>query len=287
MVWSSEELCGNRAHFLPISTSVNDTIRSHISAERDIAGGRRRALELNAGGGPREGAERRDGVPAILLLPDGTSRAPAALLLHGYNSRKERMAETIGRSLLKHGVASLAIDLPLHGARATGGEINLRNALSVAQIWRTSTNDARMALRFLADQPSIDAGRIAIVGYSLGSYLAVHVGSDPLVAVVMLAAGGDLPEDMPFVSIVRTVVNPLRDVQRLKERPLLMVNGMYDRTIRPAQARRLFEAAREPKQIVWYAAGHWPPQSEIEMAADWLASVLHEKERGTRHERSA
>ena len=57
-------------------------------------------------------------VPAILLLPPGIERpVPAGLVLHGYWSRKERMADTIGRALANHGVASLAIDLPLHGDR--------------------------------------------------------------------------------------------------------------------------------------------------------------------------
>jgi hypothetical protein len=59
-------------------------------------------------------------VPAVLLLPPDIERkVPAALLLHGYSSRKERMADTIGRALAGRGVAALAIDLPLHGAPVT------------------------------------------------------------------------------------------------------------------------------------------------------------------------
>jgi len=53
-----------------------------------------------------------------------------------------------------------------------------------------------------------------------------------------------------------------------------MVNGRYDRTITPAQAERLFEAACEPKEIHWYQGGHWPPPSEIEFAAEWLSARL-------------
>lgn len=37
-------------------------------------------------------------IPAILLLPDAGGPAPAALLLHGYSSRKEEMAGPLGRA---------------------------------------------------------------------------------------------------------------------------------------------------------------------------------------------
>ncbi len=250
-----------------------------ITAERDIPGGRRIALELVTKGEP---------VPGIMLVPDRRAPVPAALLLHGFSSRKERMAESIGRALLRNGVASLAIDLPMHGARnGAGQEINLRNALKVAQIWRLANDEAHQALLFLAAQPSVDPTRIALAGYSLGAVLAVHVATDPLVRVVLLAAGGDLPDEMPFVSVVRTVVDPLRAVRRITGKPLLMVNGSYDRTIRPEQARRLFEAAGDPKQIVWYSGGHWPPDREVTTAANWLAATLEELRGGARSERTA
>jgi hypothetical protein len=45
-------------------------------------------------------------------------------------------------------------------------------------------------------------------------------------------------------------------------------------TTRAAQAERLFEAAPEPKTMVWYDGGHWPPQSAIDAAAEWTASRL-------------
>jgi len=36
----------------------------------------------------------------------------------------------------------------------------------------------------------------------------------------------------------------------------------------------LFEAAAEPKELRWYAGGHWPPPTAIEDVAGWLASEL-------------
>ena len=65
-----------------------------------------------------------------------------------------------------------------------------------------------------------------------------------------------------------------RGVRALPGRPLLMINGRGDRTIRAAQAERLFAAAPEPKEMRWYQGGHWPPVSEIHYAAEWMAAEL-------------
>src|SRR3712207_4274806 len=182
------------------------------------------------------------------------------------------MAEVIGRSLLRRGIASLAIDLPLHGER--DGEVealSYRNPFELVQRWRLAIDEARLGLRFLSEHEAIDGARLALVGYSLGSFLGVIAAAqEPLVRAVVLAAGGDLPTRLPFATIVRTVADPLRAMRRLSGRPLLMINGRFDRTVTAEQARQLFDAAVEPKELRWYAGGHWPPPNEIEAGAEWL-----------------
>jgi pimeloyl-ACP methyl ester carboxylesterase len=217
-----------------------------------------------------------DSVPAILQLPSSDEQVPAVLLLHGFSSRKERMADSIGRSLAARRVASLAIDLPLHGARDAGFEgLSFQNPVAVIQNWRRAIREADASLAYLEAHDAIDRRRIGIAGYSLGAYLATAVAADkPLARAVALAAGGDLPPQLPFASLVRTVADPRRAVRNLAGRPLLMVNGRFDRTIRPEQATALFDAADEPKELQWYEGGHWPPQSAIDAVADWLAEKL-------------
>ena len=154
------------------------------------------ALTLEVDGGER--------VPAILQRPRTTAPVPAVLLLHGFSSRKERMAESIGRSLLAAGVASLAIDLPLHGAREGGlEELSLRNPLALVQKWRLALREANHAIEHLARHAAVDSARLGLAGYSLGAYLGMIVaGDNRLVRAVALAAGGDLPEETPFASLV-------------------------------------------------------------------------------------
>lgn len=214
-------------------------------------------------------------VPGILLRPRGDGRRPAALLLHGLSSSKERMSESMGRALAERGIASLAIDLPLHGARE--GDIATLSPLrpfAIVGKWRLALTDATAALDFLAVHPGIDGARLALVGYSLGAFLSVQLAaSDPRVDGVVLAAGGDLPDDLPFESLVRGIADPVKSIRRLNT-PVLMINGQLDRTVTPAQARRLHDAAPEPKTIRWYRGGHWPPQSELDAAADWISARL-------------
>jgi dienelactone hydrolase len=215
-------------------------------------------------------------IPAVLTLPKSNAPVPAAVLLHGFSSRKEQMADSMGRALERFGIATLAIDLPLHGAREQGVEgLSLRSPLALVQKWRLAVRDGHQALQFLAGHAAIDPKSIGIVGYSLGAYLAVSIAADSrLVRAVVLAAGGDLPERTPFAALVRTIADPIRAVRALSGRPLLMVNGRFDRTIQPSQATALFDAAGDPKEIRWYQGGHWPPARAIDEAAEWLASRL-------------
>lgn len=235
--------------------------------ERTLAAGRQIEVRIDA---------KVEAIPGLLLVPNESAPAPAALLLHGLGSTKEVMVESIGRALLHQRIASLAIDLPLHGARRGRVEdLSLARPLAVLQAWRQAIADARGALDFLARQPEVQPERIALVGYSLGAFLGVLVSAnDSRVRAVVLASGGDFPADMPFAPLIRRVADPLRAVRKLAGRPVLMVNGRQDRTVHPAQARLLFDAAAEPKEIVWYHGGHWPPATEIERAAKWLDGVL-------------
>jgi uncharacterized protein len=216
-------------------------------------------------------------VPAILLLPPAIEHpVPAALLLHGYSSRKERMADTIGRALATRGVASLAIDLPLHGDRdAPMQRQSLLNPLAVVRHWRLALTECTAALDCLAKHERYDPSRLAIVGYSLGAYLAVSVAArDTRVQAVVLAAAGDLPLGTPFERLIRSVADPLKAVRKLSGRPLLMTHGRYDRTVRPADADRLFAAAGEPKEMRWWNTGHILPAEAIDDVAGWLVRQL-------------
>ena len=151
----------------------------------------------------------------------------------------------------------------------------MRNPLELAGRWRIAIDEAILGLRYLGARPEVDRDRLALVGYSLGSYLALAVAErDRSPRAVVLAAGGDLPS-LAFAPLLRAVVDPMRAIRALAGRPLLMVHGRRDRTILPEQAERLFAAAGEPKEIQWWDAGHYLPDAAVDRAAGWLADRLH------------
>ena len=237
-------------------------------SEHGVPGGRRILLEFRAEGG--------ESIPSVLLLPERDTPSAAAVLLHGYMGRKEWMADTIGLALLELGVASLAIDLPLHGERgAPMDAMSVRNPLELVRRWRASLDESSLALHYLAARREVDKARLSLVGYSLGSFLGVAVAArDSIVRAAVLAAGGDLPSGTPFSGLVRSIADPLRAVRKLSGRPLLMIHGRSDRTILPEQAERLYAAAGEPKELRWWDAGHVLPPAAIASAAEWLAQHL-------------
>ncbi len=215
-------------------------------------------------------------VPSIMLRPDVDTRVPGVLLLHGYSSSKERLSNTMGRALAMRGIASVAIDLPLHGARDDAMIDEARsNPLGLIKHWKKALAEAKDAIAWLADNAAVDPTRIAAAGYSLGSYVALQTAAaDKRVKCVVVAAGGDLPES-PWTGMMRMVANPVASAKSLKGRPLLMLHGTNDRTISRDQAQRLYDAALEPKKLKWYASGHVLPSAAADDSAAWLAEHFH------------
>jgi len=258
------------AAFLPHLPGVTQKPRilQSVQSERALTGGRELHLTYRL--------EGEHPVPAILLLPTAPAPAPAAILLHGYSSRKEVMAGPVGRALLLEGIASLAVDLPLHGSRADPPEARMaQNPLAMARLWRQALGDIRLAGHYLGARREIDAGRLAVVGYSMGALVALDVAAgDARIRAVVLAAGGDLPQGVPYAAALRLLVDPVKAVRKLNGRPLLMVHGRQDRTVLPDQAQRLYDAAREPKEIRWWDAGHRLPEAASAEVARWLGERL-------------
>lgn len=214
-------------------------------------------------------------VPSLLLRPDLDRRVPGVLLLHGYSSSKEVLSNTMGIALALRGIASLSFDLPLHGSRDEDMFHEARsNPLGLLQHWKRALVEAKDAVAWLAAHDAIDPLRIGIVGYSLGSYIALQTAAaEHNVKCIIVAAGGDLPAT-PWTNMVRMVTDPLASVQKLSGRPLLILHGVNDRTIPRGQAQALFDAASDPKTVRWYQSGHVLPPAAADDAAAWMVEQL-------------
>ncbi len=243
---------------------MSQAIHCSVRNVSEVQGGRKFLLDFRRNGQP---------IPAVLLLPSASRPVPASLLLHGLSLDKERMTEMAGVALFQRGIASVALDLPLHGERSRGRDtVSPNNPFVMVTRWREALDESALVLRYLAGRPDIDSRRISLLGYSLGAFVGLKVASaNALVSSVVLASGGDLPDQTPFIGLVRAVADPIKMARSLKGRRLLMLHGRYDRAVTPAQAQRLFNAAPEPKKMLWCDCGHVLPPQAIDEAAAWLS----------------
>jgi fermentation-respiration switch protein FrsA (DUF1100 family) len=123
--------------------------------------------------------------------------------------------------------------------------------------------DARAALDFVATQ-GIDPARVVIFGESLGSGVAVRLASERQVGAVVLETAyssiADVAQDrFPFLPVrwlLRDRFDAISKIAAIRA-PILVLLGGEDVIVPPRFGRRLFEAAREPKQL-WIApeGGH-------------------------------
>ena len=115
-------------------------------------------------------------VPAALSFPDeARDRYPAAIVVHTIGGYLETNEGQYAAELRKAGFATLTYDS--FAARGTTG---IALARSGPGLWPNGVADAYAALRLLAGHPRIDAGRVAIVGFSYGGDVAHLAAFEPL-----------------------------------------------------------------------------------------------------------
>jgi dienelactone hydrolase len=99
-----------------------------------------------------------------LRHPSGAGPFPAVVLLHGCNGFPESLDLNWGVKLAAWGYATLTVDsfLPRGLKNACGGGLPMGVSF-----------DAYQALDFLGQQPFVDAGRVAVLGFSQGGFLSL------------------------------------------------------------------------------------------------------------------
>ena len=226
-------------------------------------------------------------LPGWLRRPAGAARPPLAILLPGLDACKEEL-HAWSNAFVRRGVATLAMDGPGQGEAAF--------TMPLRPDWEAVIGPVIDALEQRAD---VDAGRIGIVGQSLGAYYAPRAASgEPRLRACIANCGPfdmslALPE-MPAVSQetfrvragVATDAEALAVARQLTlagraERihcPLLIVFGAGDRIIPPSEGERLARAAAGPTELVIFPDGNHVcfniSYKFRPLTADWLAEQL-------------
>lgn len=138
--------------------------------------------------------------------------------------------------------------------------------------------DIDAAVRYLSETRRIR--RIGAIGHSAGAVSVIlSAARNPEIDAVVAAApytslediwADNRPEFLPgeWYSQLQNIfqlrkdftkqhVRPIDEIAKIAPRPILLINGTADQRITRNQASRLFEAASQPKEIIWLVdAGH-------------------------------
>lgn len=130
---------------------------------------------------------------------------------------------------------------------------------------------------YLASRGDVDSSRIGLAATSFAVPFAVIAAAmdERFRDVVLIYGAGDFPRVMAANLALRPAflrrpaawlatrplagLEPERFVARIAPRPLVMINGEDDPQMPREAVRALFDAAREPKSIVWLRTGHLMP----------------------------
>jgi carboxymethylenebutenolidase len=172
---------------------------------------------------------------------NGTGRShPAVVALHGSGGLREGWAETPASFLAGRGFAVFVLHYfdrtGTHWADAQASRDNF-------ETWMKTISDA---ITYAGRQPGVNENQIALLGFSLGAYLALSVAAvDPRVKAVVDYFGG-LPQEL---------------TGRAKQLPpVLVLHGEADPVVPVSEARKLEQLFRQngtPYEMKIYPhAGH-------------------------------
>ena len=229
---------------------------------------------------------------AALRIPRGARpRSLACVIIAGGHEHGYQTAEYLDAG---PGVAVLSVDYPYEGPRRSIPRDQI--AKVVPKIWE-ATRDMTPLLRavgaYAARRPEIDSTRILIVGASLGVPFVLKAAAEDarFAGVAVLYGAADLGAwaernikgipnwTRPLVRGATRVVfhdlEPERLIPKVSPRPVLIVSGKQDEMIPEDLARRLFDAAKEPKEQIWLDTQHMHPSDTdltwrlLGIAFDW------------------
>jgi dienelactone hydrolase len=142
-------------------------------------------------------------VPALLLRPARVNgKLPAVIVLHGTGGNKESQLGFM-KELVQRGIIGVAIDARYHGGRSGGAKGSAAYNEAIVRAWKTRVGEPQehpfyydtcwdlwRTVDYLQTRGDLDAGRIGMIGFSMGgiqTWLAASVDDRVKVAVPAIA----------------------------------------------------------------------------------------------------
>jgi fermentation-respiration switch protein FrsA (DUF1100 family) len=214
-------------------------------------------------------------VPGVLWMPGNPDRpVPLVLLGHGGSGdkRQDYLVTQARRLVRHHGLASAAIDGPVHGSRRPAGDRETLERTRRAAFRDPATTtrmvaDWKAALDALSKLDPIRQDAIGYWGLSMGTmYGLPFVAAEPRVSVAVLGLMGEFAEDTaPLSAAAATVRCPVRFLVQWD-----------DELIERRRALELFDALGTPDKTLHANPGiHVAvPPEEMRDSLDFLARKL-------------
>lgn len=224
---------------------------------------------------------------AELFSPQSEEPQAAILYLHWYEpeSRDSNRSQFVeeAKEMAQAGATCLLVETmwsdPDFFLKRTQAE-DLQN--SIEEVVNT-----RRAMDFLLSQPNLDSKRFALVGHDFGGMYGLLAGSldgRPTHYVVMAATPcfpdwylyGPRLEGEARESFIRQFaeLDPITHVTKISPAPVFFQFGTNDPHVPRERAEEFFEAAKEPREMRWYASGHGLNTDSTSDRKNWLNEKL-------------
>ena len=208
--------------------------------------------------------------------------APVVLISHGWAHRTLKTIEHLYvRPFLRAGFSVAFVAHPLHFERTPAGSYSGEFVVSAdvvltVEAFRQGVIDLIGTADWLRERGH---GRIGVLGYSLGGYLAGIMaavrgdwafavlggaGDSPVSPILDTALGKNVREDLQACGMLEDgrlmrawkIISPGAFRPRLPKHRILMVAGRYDRIMLPQSVRRLWKAWDRPP-LHWLNRSHY------------------------------
>lgn len=176
------------------------------------------------------------------------------------------------------GTVVAAVEYPYHGAANPKGVAVAREVPAIRRAILDTPPAIQLTLDYLFREPDVDSTRVELIGASFGApFAAIVAALDTRVSRLWLLHGAADPYRLlqhnlrryvgvaPFRSVVAGAANvmiagprldPVRWVPRVSPRPVIMINALDDERIPRELVKRLYDAARQPKEQHWLPGPH-------------------------------